>query len=433
MGRTTQRFSLLSHALDRVAFVAYFLGAVVPLVALAFVVQRYVLPGFPDGAPAYGLIGALLSIAALSLGSFFLLRRVTRQSLARLDEDKRRLETLLEASHSVADAPYGDEVLRAASECALRLSGAAAVFIFSRTEKDAPFTLTASAGEDAASLHATFEASLEEIVDLAVSGVAPVLRHGDETGWRASGSRPEVVAAVPLVEQREVAAVMVTVHSRVPRGADASHLRALSTLGALASVARHNAELRDAQKNFFAHVTEIMLSTLDSHMDVQTGHSRRVARTAVLLGREMGFDDHQLERLHFASLLHDIGMLKIDPRRTPDRTVYRKHTTLGFRMLKPIRLWDDIAPMVLHHHEWFDGNGYPEGLAGEAIPVESRIIGLAEAFDSMTSAKSYREPVSVEEAVRRIESCSGTQFDPKVVGVFLILVERGEIEASSDH
>jgi HD-GYP domain-containing protein (c-di-GMP phosphodiesterase class II) len=97
-------------------------------------------------------------------------------------------------------------------------------------------------------------------------------------------------------------------------------------------------------------------------------------------------------------------------------------------MLAPIQLWEEVAPLVLHHHEWFDGNGYPDQVAGEAIPLESRIIGLAEAFDSMTSASSYKAPVDRDEAIRRIETGSGTQFDPKVVRVFLDLARRGDID-----
>jgi HD-GYP domain-containing protein (c-di-GMP phosphodiesterase class II) len=101
---------------------------------------------------------------------------------------------------------------------------------------------------------------------------------------------------------------------------------------------------------------------------------------------------------------------------------------LGYRMLTHIRLWKDVAPLVHHHHEWWDGNGYPEGLAGEAIPLESRIIGLCEAFDAMTNEHSYRDSLSLEESVAEMVRCSGTQFEPKVVEVFRRLVEEGVIE-----
>ena len=91
----------------------------------------------------------------------------------------------------------------------------------------------------------------------------------------------------------------------------------------------------------------------------------------------------------------------------------------------------DVAPVVHHHHEWYDGTGYPEGIAGEAIPLEARIISLCDAFDSMTSEQSYKAAVSMEAALRELDRNSGTQFDPRVVEAFQELAAQGAIEASS--
>jgi putative nucleotidyltransferase with HDIG domain len=142
----------------------------------------------------------------------------------------------------------------------------------------------------------------------------------------------------------------------------------------------------------------------------------------------MNLDDARMERLHFGALLHDIGMLKIDRTQQMSRKVCEKHPQLGHRMLQRIRLWQELAPLVLYHHEWYDGSGYPEGLAGDEIPLEARIIALAESFDTMTNEASYRETLSLEEAMREIEHGVGTQFDPQVVAVFQQLVEQGAIE-----
>jgi HD-GYP domain-containing protein (c-di-GMP phosphodiesterase class II) len=146
-----------------------------------------------------------------------------------------------------------------------------------------------------------------------------------------------------------------------------------------------------------------------------------------MLGRALGLGESQLERLHFGALLHDVGMLKLDQRHTGAQA-YKAHAALGHRMLSRIRLWEDLAPMVLYHHEWWDGRGYPEGLTGDAIPLEARLIGLAEAFDSMLSTTSYRQARSFESALQEIRDGRGTQFDPQVTDVFLDLVERGQVE-----
>ncbi len=137
MGKKASQLSIFSQTLDRTAVLVFALGAGIPLAALAYVVQRYVLPEMPAGPVAFGLIGLVLSIGALSLGSFLVLQRVTHQSLRRLDEQNHRLETMLEAARWVAEAPYGDEVLRAIATCATRLGDAPAAFVLTREKQDA--------------------------------------------------------------------------------------------------------------------------------------------------------------------------------------------------------------------------------------------------------------------------------------------------------
>ncbi len=105
----------------------------------------------------------------------------------------------------------------------------------------------------------------------------------------------------------------------------------------------------------------------------------------------------------------------------------RKHPEIGADMIERVSLWQDLAPFVRHHHEWYDGNGYPRGLSGEDIPLESRILGLAEAFESMTSSASYKTPIEIPKALERIAADAGTQFDPEVARVFLALAEEGPL------
>ena len=121
-------------------------------------------------------------------------------------------------------------------------------------------------------------------------------------------------------------------------------------------------------------------------------------------------------------------MLKLDASLQHDSKLCARHTQLGSRMLGRIRLWQEIAPIVHHHHEWFDGTGYPDRIAGEAIPLESRIIALCDAFDSMTSATSYRERISFAEALRELETHAGTQFDPDVAATFCRMAREDRIQ-----
>jgi HD-GYP domain-containing protein (c-di-GMP phosphodiesterase class II) len=427
MGKTPHHLSIFSQEIDRVAFLVYFLGAVVPFAALAWVVERYALPQLPDGAPSAAAGGALLALGCLSLASFLALRRAARAALARLDSDNRRLETLLEASQTLADARFADDVQRTAARCAAAVTGASVAFSFaSDSEKeDAAPRLVATAGDGAMELYREARARLEEVV-------APVLAQALPALWTADGPEPlRALAAVPVPAADGAAARAALVVASSAPGArfEASHLRPLSTVAAQVSVARANADLRDAQRNFFVHVTEILIAALDAHQHEQRGHARRVAHLAVRLGRELQLDEHRLERLHFAALLHDVGMLKIDTRHPQGRAAYRAHPGLGQRLLARIRLWEDLAPWVLHHHECWDGSGYPEGLAGEDIPLEARIIGLAEAFDTMAGDVSYA-PRGFVEALEEVRRGRGTQFEPRLADLLLDLAERGVIEPS---
>jgi HD domain len=426
MGKAPHSLSIFSQSFDRAVFLVYFLGAIVPFAALAWVTQRYVLPQLPDGLPSEAAGGALGALGCLSLASFLALRRVAGSTLARLDDDRRRLETLLETSQTLADARFADEVHRTAASCAAAVTGAAAAFVFDvDPEKEAgPPRLVATSGDGAMELYREGRARLDELVGPVLESALPALFRSED------GGSPRSLAAVPIraaLGHSPTAALVVTDDSLAARF-DATHLRSLGAVAAQVSVARVNADLRDAQRNFFVHVTEILMVALDGHLEEPEGHSRRVAHLAVRLGRELGFDDHRLERLHFAGLLHDVGMLKVGPERSSARPAVRSHPVLGQRMLSRIVLWEDLAPFVLHHHECWDGSGYPEGLIGEDIPLEARILALAEAFDSTRDSAGGGRGTA-EDALARIREGSGSRFEPRLADLFLDLVARGVIEA----
>jgi len=414
-----RKASIFSQKLDRVAFTAYFLGAVVPLAALVFVVDQFVLPVLADRYATLGMFGLLTSITILSLGSFLALRRTTRHSIEQIDRDNRRLSALLGISKSLATVEYGNFAAETAARTALSLASARASFVLTRGEAGAAPARIASAGEDAAKLERQLVEPLVKLANLVMSEGRPALR-GPE------GPAPAMVA-IPLPGEATPAGALVALADDRRAAFEPDEVDALTTLGGLTAVALRNADLRDAQRNFFTHVTDLLVSALDAHLGYHGGHGARVARYANRIGRQMGLDDHRLERLHFSALLHDIGMLKLNRQQQMNRRERAKHTLLGGRLLARIRLWEHLAPLVHHHHEWWDGSGYPDGLSGNAIPLESRIIGVCEAFDAITSKSSYKEAAPFEFAVHEIESGAGTQFDPDAVGAFLEAVRSGAI------
>ena len=165
---------------------------------------------------------------------------------------------------------------------------------------------------------------------------------------------------------------------------------------------------------------------LDAKDEYVHGHARRVSGYALAIGRRMGLDQDMLEQISLCGLLHDIGkigtpdniLLKPGALTHEERAVMQLHSERGARMLAGITEMHDVAAAVRHHHERFDGSGYPEGLSGEQIPLAARIISVADAYDAMTSPRPFREALDHEEALGHLESGAGTQFDPEVVRAF---------------
>ena len=160
--------------------------------------------------------------------------------------------------------------------------------------------------------------------------------------------------------------------------------------------------------------------------DAYTGsHSERVGDLAARIAIRLGVDAEQIELTRLAGSLHDLGKLAIPEEilRKPgsltesERLVLERHPQIGFRMLESLGV-DPVADWVLHHHERWDGTGYPEGLHGEHIPLGARIIFVADAFDAMTSDRVYRSRLSSDDALAELERCAGTQFDPEIVSAF---------------
>lgn len=179
------------------------------------------------------------------------------------------------------------------------------------------------------------------------------------------------------------------------------------------------------------HMHDVTVLALGAALDLRDpeteDHCRRVAENSILLGDILGIRGDKLKKLKWGSYLHDIGkigipehiLLKSGPLSEEEMAIVKKHSILGYSMIKDIDFLTDAGEVVLYHHEKFDGSGYPYGLKGQNIPLSARIFAIADAFDAMIFPRPYRKRISIDKVVKEINRCSGTHFDPDVVKAFL--------------
>jgi diguanylate cyclase (GGDEF)-like protein/PAS domain S-box-containing protein/putative nucleotidyltransferase with HDIG domain len=172
---------------------------------------------------------------------------------------------------------------------------------------------------------------------------------------------------------------------------------------------------------------DIIMNTLFEKSNRESMHSNRVSSICTAIASEMNFDKDDVNKIRIAGLVHDIGKIGIDekilnkPGKLSDdeRDQINKHPEVGWRILSSANEFSELANFILNHHERWDGRGYPNGLSGEDIPLEARIIAVADSYDAMTSERGYRTSLSQDEAIKEMQRCSGTQFDPDIVEVFV--------------
>ncbi len=264
---------------------------------------------------------------------------------------------------------------------------------------------------------------------VAASG-EPVLIRGQE------GDDSDSSLCVPLLANRQVLGVL-NIRTKLD-GSDFTQqdLELAIQLANIAAAAIENAELHDQLQSLFLSTVSALANSIDARDPYTKGHSERVTAYAVMIAEGLELGPDELELLRYAGLLHDIGKIRIrdhilhKPGRLTDLefTEMKKHPEYGVEIMQPVNAFKHILPAMLHHHERYDGRGYPHGLAGEEIPLTARILCVADCFDAMTSDRPYRKGMPVADAVAELSKNKTTQFDPLLVDIFLSAVEQGRVE-----
>lgn len=241
-----------------------------------------------------------------------------------------------------------------------------------------------------------------------------------------SAVRSQYLLGIPLVSE-DIMGLIIIKRSFSDAPFDRDDQDILMTMAEQAMIGIKNLQLYEEQQRLLFGSIKSLVTLMDTRIPQEYTHSPYFCRLVTSLGEEMHLDEKQINALKYASLLHDAGKIEVPmqilmktSKLTPEEfQIVKQHPQQGAQMLRHFQMLKPVIPIIMHHHEKYDGSGYPSRLKKGQIPLGARIMAVADAFEAMVYGRPYRERVSYEYAVREIRNKSGTQFDPQVVDVFL--------------
>ncbi|MFW5866885.1 MAG: HD-GYP domain-containing protein [Armatimonadota bacterium] len=246
------------------------------------------------------------------------------------------------------------------------------------------------------------------------------------------------VLSLPLQARDSILGVM-RIYAHKKRHFTEHEIDLLGAFAHSAAVGIENAKLYEESRRGYFETIRALTIAIEARDSATYSHSEHVTELADDLAQELGLSDAEREMLRFGCILHDIGKIGIDQRMMDARDTddaehvfYRMHPLIGRSILKPVSFADEFLPIVVHHHERWDGRGFPEGLEGEEIPLIGRLVAVVDSYERAVNPTESPRPVSPEDALRSILRGSGTAYDPEIVAVFARMmrekIERGEVE-----
>ncbi|MDD5492894.1 MAG: HD domain-containing protein [bacterium] len=354
--------------------------------------------------------------------------------LSQLDEARKKIQTyseelndllgLMNSFHRVNTAPTSlnmDEVSWLALDNALKILGAIKGSLFVINKRTNQLELKAAIGYNKNNLPgANFT------VDQVENGA-----HSKESLASTPSSKGSFIS-VPLKIQNRIIGIINVNEKTDDRQFAPEDLRVLSALADQTAIVLENLTLYKDLQQVYLGVIKTLSLVVDAKDHYTFGHSERVTKYVVEMATEMKLSPELKKLAEAASIIHDIGkigikeeiLLKAGRLTDSEFEEIKKHPVIGRDMVRPMEFLSELAPLVYYHHQHFDGGGYPDKVKGMHIPLVARMITIADSFDAMISDRPYRNGLSVETAIKELKRCSGSQFDPDLVTVFLKVLRR---------
>jgi putative nucleotidyltransferase with HDIG domain len=381
-----------------------------------------------------------LSLYVIVLFAFVLLlagsisSRVLSQRVVRTIRDYQdKLDTVLNVTREIREEIYGDILLGKIAEYSTTLTGSELCAVL--LDEEGRLAFKALRGYDMSELSETSIPGETGIAGWVMEHGVPLFvdTKGAEAGFESSLSavsdyQVKSVLCVPLITNKKCIGAIELVNKEDGTFTQRD-VEIVSYLADQAAISIERAVFYEDHRNYEIHMTEMLVDLIDrvlpdSMVPEKQGHSRRVARYATMLAKSVGMPVEKQRRLYYAGLLHDIGFLKTVLSDSFSEDIMHKHSSEGYIMLNRISFYRDISQYVLHHHERFDGTGYPQGLAGADIPLESRILSVAELFEKAVSKSGAEETEGYGRACEVLKEQAGTALDPSLVELFVMEMEN---------
>jgi len=346
--------------------------------------------------------------------------------------------SLLKISEAMGSTVKLDQLLNLVLETAVKELEADMASVLLWDNKNKKLKLKASLGMPHEFIKSEFLAGADPLSDWVLKNArAKVLNPGEvEEFFKDTKTKIKSLISHPLLAKGKVVGVLNLIRTEKPFPFSLGQLNSLSIIASKAASAIENSRLYQELKEAYWDTLTALANAVEARDLYTRGHTDRVCYLAESLARELGWGEKKISEVRIGSILHDIGKIgvpdlilnKKDPLTKEEFEIMKEHPAQGVKILEGIVFLEPALPYVLYHHERYDGKGYPEGLAGEDIPMEGRLMAVIDTFDAITSERPYRKKGDFKKAINEIKIYCGTQFDPFVAEVFLNAWEKKLID-----